>query len=327
LILLVNELARLGIRQTIISRPGSPLEQVLLEMPRIRILSARSHLIDWITYGGASVFHAHEARAAYWAGVRGNLMRTPYIVTRRVINPLSMSRITRFIYRNAAEIVGVSEAVCRLTESDCGRAGLCIYDAHQELLPDPGNTERIRKALGGSPIIGQVAALVDFRKGQSASIAAFRIIKKRYPDAQLVLLGTGPDEERLRQLAERIEGVVFPGYRDDIADWMAALDLILHPSTGGALESSLLDAMHLGVPIVANRVGGIPEIARHNETALLVDLGDVNGLANAALRLLADAELRARLAEAGRHFADDFSPAAMAEAYLSLYRQIACTAR
>lgn len=169
--------------------------------------------------------------------------------------------------------------------------------------------------------------MVDARKGQSASIAAFAIIKERFASARLVLLGTGPDEARLKQTAAGTEGVIFAGYRGDIADWMAALDLVIHPSTRGALESSLLDAMHLGIPIVANRVGGIPEIARHEETALLVELGDVSGLAASAIRVLADNDLRQRIVVGGRRFADTLSPAAMADAYMQLYGEIISAGR
>jgi glycosyltransferase involved in cell wall biosynthesis len=244
---------------------------------------------------------------------------TPYVVTRRVLNPLSRTAFAARAYGSATSLVGVSNAVCDLIERETGRPATRILDAHRELKPNSNEVERIRGQIAGGPIIGQVAALKMDRKGQHHLIAAFRQIKIRFPDARLLLLGTGPDEAELRRQAEAVGGVLFAGQQSNIADWTAALDLVAYPSKMDALASSLLDAMHLGIPIVANRVGGIPEIAEHGVSALLVDYGDIDGLAAAAIRLLENPSLRQRQVQAAQAFVAHLGPVAMAAEYLRIY--------
>lgn len=285
------------------------------------MLPARNPYLDWVRVGDGDVLHAHEARAAYWAGLRGAAFARPYVITRRVLNPLSHSRLTRRVHAGAAAVVGVSRAVCELIGSDSAREGVCIHDAHQDLVCDPDRVREIRQSLGGGPIIGQVAALVDHRKGQSAAIAAFARLRERFAGARLVFVGEGPDRALLEEKARGIEGIVFAGYREDVANWTGALDLVVYPSARDALASSLLDAMHLGVPVVANRVGGIPEIARHEDTALLTTPGDVDALSTAMAALLEDAALRGRIVGNARRLAATLGADAMAEAYLAVYRK------
>lgn len=173
LVLLVEALARKGVHQQVLCRQNSGLHEALCCFEGIEMLPARNPYLDWVRVGDGDVLHAHEARAAYWAGLRGAAFARPYVITRRVLNPLSHSRLTRRVHAGAAAVVGVSRAVCELIGSDSAREGVCIHDAHQDLVCDPDRVREIRQSLGGGPIIGQVAALVDHRKGQSAAIAAF----------------------------------------------------------------------------------------------------------------------------------------------------------
>lgn len=322
LLLLAGQLAEMGVPQAVLCRRGDGLHDAVLEMPGVQVIAVRHHLIDGLRPCPASVYHAHEARASYWAAIASLISGTPYVITRRVPNPLSGNVLTRKVYRNASALVGISTAVCESVKRDTGRDATLIYSTHRDLSPDPDEVRRIRGEIGGGPVIGQVGALVDSHKGQSVSIAAFERIRAEHPGAKLVFLGAGADEAELRGKAQGPGNIVFAGHRENIADWMAAFDLLLHPAYEEGLGSSLLDAMHLGIPIVASRVGGIPEIAVDGDSALLVEAGNPETLAEAALSLIGNRELRERIVAGGHRVADRHGAHAMARAYLGLYESI-----
>jgi glycosyltransferase involved in cell wall biosynthesis len=119
-----------------------------------------------------------------------------------------------------------------------------------------------------------------------------------------------------------MDNVSFEGFTDCLGDYLAALDLFAYPSNFEGLGSVLLDAMHASLPIVASRVGGIPEIVSHGENGLLVEAGNSAALAAAILQLSEDAGLRQRLATNARQCADAYAPAEMARQYAALYTRI-----
>jgi Glycosyltransferase len=117
-------------------------------------------------------------------------------------------------------------------------------------------------------------------------------------DAVLVLFGSGPEEAMLRERAGA--NVRFTGTVNDRAAIYRAIDILALPSRFEGLPMTVLEAMASGVPVAASSVDGVREIATDGETALLFESGDAAGLRGALEQLQADAELRTRLAEAGR---------------------------
>ena len=118
------------------------------------------------------------------------------------------------------------------------------------------------------------------------------------------------------------------GTVDDVPSLLAASDVGLLSSVSEGIPLFLIEAMASGVPVVATRVGGIPEVVDHEQQGLLVPSGDAEALAAALGRLRSDAELRTALAEAGPQRARDrFSLEAMLAAYSELYDDLAGSIR
>ena len=125
-------------------------------------------------------------------------------------------------------------------------------------------------------------------------LQAFAMFNKQRPAAKLLLVGDGPLRERLvAQVAQLglVNDVVFAGSRPDVADLHKAMDLFVFPSRNEALGIALLEAMYSGLPVVATKIGGIPEVVKDGETGLLVDSEDVEGLAQAMQSLYENPEL------------------------------------
>lgn len=135
-------------------------------------------------------------------------------------------------------------------------------------------------------------------------LRAFARIRAALPRAHLTVAGSGPENQALHRLAAHLQiedAVDFCGRQDNdrMAERFRHADVLLNASLADNMPISLLEAMASGVPIVTSNVGGIPYVVKHDETALLVPARSPQAMAEAALRLAADAALRARLREAG----------------------------
>jgi len=180
----------------------------------------------------------------------------------------------------------------------------------------------LRKDIGGALLIGQVGAMVDEHKGQRVLLEAARLVAARNAGIRVLLVGGGRDESELRTLASDLSNVRFAGWVDNIGDYYAAMDVLAFPSRYEALGSAILEGMSFGLPVVASRVDGIPEIVRDNVDGFLVPVNDSLALAERILELAADPVLRQRLGEKARARAQQFSVRRMMLQYLDLYREL-----
>jgi len=162
-----------------------------------------------------------------------------------------------------------------------------------------------RKDLGiptKGPVIGTVGRLVPI-KGHEWLVRAVPHVVAEFPAACFVFVGDGPLRDELRQLGEALgvaSHLVFLGMRQDIPECLAALDLFVFPSLNEGMGRALVEAMAAGLPVIATRVGGIPDVVVDGETGVLVPPGDELALAAAVLALLQDPERMGAFGEAAR---------------------------
>ena len=177
----------------------------------------------------------------------------------------------------------------------------------------------------GEPVIGAVTRFYP-AKGIRYLLDAFAIVLGTHPRARLVLVGQGPQEAELRARCDALgiaARVVFAGFRRDAETYVGGFDVAAVPSIEEGFGLVALEALAVGVPVVASRVGGLPDIVRDGETGLLVPPADPDALAAALLRLLGDPELRARFGTAARIDVQRFSLDAYASRLTEIYRELA----
>ena len=136
------------------------------------------------------------------------------------------------------------------------------------------------------------------------ALRAFARLRAAVPDARLSIAGSGPELANLRSVSRSLgiaEAVRFLGRldRDAVVALYADADLMLNPSRVDNMPNSVLEGLACGLPVVSTRAGGVPFIVRDEASALLVDVGDDEAMAAAALRIIRDAELAQRLAATG----------------------------
>ena len=184
----------------------------------------------------------------------------------------------------------------------------------------------IRARLGWDrheKIILMVAVMRD-GKGHDDLLGAFGSIRKTVDCARLVFAGDGPLRAPLEAIAKPFgDEVRFLGERTDVAELMAAADVLALPSLSEALPTVLLEAAAAGLPAVASAVGGVPEIIENGQSGYIVPPGDRHSLSEAIIGILADPALSARMGGFARDLAKErFTVAHQARNTLDVYRQV-----
>lgn len=231
----------------------------------------------------------------------------------RALLPARYRRMVGWTDRWAQAIVVNSAFVQRsLVEQEripASRVHLCYNGLDpSQFPPAPSPAGPFRGSSG--PVIGTLAALRP-EKGLPVLLEAFAHVHRKWPQAQLLIVGRGEVEAELRRLAAELgvaHAMRIEPAASNAAAWLHCLDIFVLPSYSEAFSNSLMEAMACALPVVASRVGGNPELVSECETGLLFPPGDAGALAERLLTLLDHPELRARLAcAASERIRRDFS--------------------
>jgi len=273
---------------------------------------------------GAEVIHAHASQAHTFAALSTIATRRHLVVTRRVdFMPKSIWK-----YRRCARVVAVSQAIAGILRS----AGIpderiaVIHDGIDPARFAQADAVRGRKALGlagGDEFVLCVAAYED-HKDHATLLSAWERLAPTHPRIHLMLAGEGSLRPALAARAAALPRVRLLGFRDDIPDLQAAARAFVLTSHLEGLGTAVMDAMCCGLPVVATRAGGIPELVTDEVDGLLAPVRDAAAVAEQLGRLLADPALGARLGAAAKATAAQrFHASTMVDAYVDLYDRIA----
>ncbi len=147
--------------------------------------------------------------------------------------------------------------------------------------------------------IGRMTAI----KNTEDVLNAFKVLRERGVDATLCMVGDGPDREQLERRAHELEimrDTLFLGYQHDVAPLYAAFDALVLPSSNEGTPVSVIEALAARTPVVATRVGGVPDVVREGKDGFLVETGDVESLADRLAQLASDPALRDRMGATAR---------------------------
>lgn len=178
-------------------------------------------------------------------------------------------------------------------------------ELEERVAPDRNGRAESRRYLGIPDdrfAVGWIGRMTGVKRTDDV-LLAFKHLRDTGVDACLCLVGDGPDRTQLEQRAHEL-GVVrdtfFLGYQEDVAPFYAAFDALVLPSGNEGTPVSAIEALAAGRPVVATRVGGVPDVVRDGEDGFLVEAGATAELADRLARLARDPELRRRMGEEGR---------------------------
>jgi len=321
--LLIRGLATENVRQALVARRHGELARRFADVAvEVREVAGNILSVARATHGAALV-HVHEGRSVYGAYLRSLLSGTPYVITRRVNNPIRQHYFAHRAYRRAACVAAVARQVGDVVRAYDGAVRVrVIHSGSSGLAVDAARTAAIRAAFPGKFIVGHVGALDNGQKGQEYIIRVARELEQTHRDLQFLLVGGGANEAQLKAAAAGLTNLAFTGHVDNVGDYLAALDLFILPSNREGIGSILLDAMEQSLPVIASRVGGVPDIVHHGENGLLIEPARPDQLRDAILELRAAPERRRALGARGREFAKAFTAETMWRKYLELYESL-----
>lgn len=235
--------------------------------------------------------------------------------------------ITRFSIAQSDAVTAVSRY---LAEETCRAFGHCDVEVipnfinSHEYCRRPNSSLRATLAPPAQPIIIHVS---NFRpvKRIGDCIHALALIRKSIP-ARLVMCGDGPERKMAEALAAEYgltEEVVFVGQVPNISEYLGVADLLLLPSETESFGLAALEAIASEVPVIATRVGGLPEVVVNGKHGFLVDVGDTEAIADRAIELLGNEELRREMGRKGRAWAlDEYNTERVIPQYVALYERV-----
>lgn len=338
--MLLDGLAQKGIQTTLVCPPDSAVSTavdtrainvVTLPMRGDLDVSFAGRFSRWLKQSQPDLVHVHSRRGAdLWGGRAAHRVGVPAVLTRRVDNP-ELPLLGALKYRVYKRVIAISEAIRQQLIMD-GVGAERIRVVRSVIQPEDCQPDWSRgqflEAFGLAKEHKVVVCAAQFisRKGHTDLLEAWLAVVKACPQARLVLLGQGPEEQTLRAAVQQagLESTVqFAGFRKDLRHFLGRADVLVHPALKEGLGICLLEAQAASVPVVASRAGGIPEAVSEQDSALLVPPGNPAALAEALCLLLVDSDLRARMGAAGfTYVSQNFSPEVMVSGNLDVYQEL-----
>jgi glycosyltransferase involved in cell wall biosynthesis len=319
--LLARGLASAGYPQVVVARRHGQLAKRLSD-GQVELRQVRGNPVSAaLATGDADIVHVHDGRSIYVAWLRQKMSGTPYVITRRVNNPIGTHVLARRVYRDAFCVAGVSSDIGEIVgRYDAGIRRAVIHSASSGFVPNPDQVAKIRARFPGKFLVGHVGALDNVQKGQEFIIQVAKDLARTHPEIQFLLVGGGDDEAMLKALASGLSNLEFTGFVNNVGDYLAAFDLFILPSNKEGIGGILLDAMDQSLPVIASRVGGLHEIVHDEENGILIEPASPGQLKSAILKLRDQPELMKQFGARGREIASGYSADAMCRKYLEIYR-------
>ncbi len=338
---LLRHVAAAGQRQTLAADPAGELWRVAAARGIVLVpLPVRNHfdVLAGLRLGRLlvreryDIVHFHTARAHALSAFLGPFGSARRVVTRRMDYRPRGGPYARWLYNRAVDAVvaisgGVREA---LVSAGVDPARIRVIASGVEFERYQACDERRPSARAGYGVKGDVPVLaivgaLEPRKGHAVLLEA--LARLRRPEVRVLCAGAGSLRAELAGQCARLgltEQVVFLGRLDEVTSLLAAADVVVMPSLQEGLGVAVLEALAAARPVIASRVGGLPEVLGEGAAGVLVPPGDGAALAAAIDGLLRDPARARALGAAGRErVRSRFSMATMAEATLALYRTLA----
>lgn len=306
-------------------------------------LGALIQLFFVVREGHYDVVHCHTSKAGFLGRIAGYLNRTAVIVYSPhgnifygYFNPLTTALFT-FLEGLAASFTHKIVTLTNIEIEEYLRRNIgrseqftAIYNGVDDryFIRHRTSRVRLRRSLGLKPtskVIITTGRLTPV-KGIDDLLRAFKAVADAIPNVFLLVVGEGPEEERLKALAERLDikgKVIFLGWRDDVDRLLECADIFALSSRNEGFGLSIVEAMGKGLPVVATCVGGVPEVVIHGKTGITVPPSDIHAMSSAIIKILRNRKYGTEIAKNASVFArGHFTIRKMVEDTEALYYHI-----
>jgi glycosyltransferase involved in cell wall biosynthesis len=333
---------RRGFKTWMICQPGSAMEEYCGKkaLPYHSINFA--HELDFISgidtariarMYGADILQLHSGHSVSW-GLWAKLFnpKLKLVATRRVDFSIRKNLIASLKYKTSLinRIVCISKKIYDIMILDgINPAKLTIINSGIDLTKFDNHkiTTNFRAKWGipeNSVLVGTIAAFAGHKDYPNLLDAAAKILNKN-KDVRFMFVGEGELLNNMKEYARELkvdEKVIFTGFQNNVGDCLKAFDIFVLASKKEGLGTSVLDAMASGLPVVATKAGGIPEMIEHTKNGLLVPVHNSDALAQALIELIDDSSLRESLAYNAKKAVSNYDINHTIERYIDLYKEL-----
>jgi glycosyltransferase involved in cell wall biosynthesis len=281
---------------------------------------------------GIEVLHTHSSVDSWVASIAGKWAGVPVLVRTRHISVPTKTHGLNKVYALPDAVITTGEQIRQTLIK-----GYHLAEDHVFSIPTGVDTDRfsprppnlgLKKELGlpDEVLVITLAAVLRAQKRHELVVAAAPAILKKYPQVRFLFVGEGPRRTLIEEELRRLQMAPFflmTGHRDDIPEVLSLTDIGLIASQAEGVPQFLLQAMAMAKPMVATRVGGIPDIIEDGVNGLLIPPEDPERLAEAVIRILDDKAYAARMGQQARGLiAGRYTAAQMAEKVYEIYLEV-----
>lgn len=292
--------------------------------PGVLLKIARS-VTDIVKRENISLIHTHHRMAAFYVEILRLYKKCLFFETAHNVYQDKI-KLVEFTYRHA-NVIACGEMVKKNLTDVYHIPAERIDVVHNAVKPFEADIsdDFLIKSLKeqGKFVIGNVGRLSE-QKGMEYYIKAVPMVVDKHPEARFLIIGEGPDEHKLKKLAESLgvdKYVYFTGYRSDVQNLMSQLDLVVLSSLWEGLPLTAIEAISVGKAMVATAVGGTVEVIQDGVTGRLVEPKNPSQLAEKILWMIEHPELVRQMHQnAKQRFLTDFSFSALAQGYIDCYQ-------
>jgi glycosyltransferase involved in cell wall biosynthesis len=315
-----------GVRAGALAEAGVPVSVLVGGLAKRRVSGRYGRALRrLIQEHRPAVVHAHLYASAAAAVLATRGLSVPIVLTEHTEAPWrgrTARAVSRLVYRRVDHVIAVSSAIRNALVGAYGVPPGRV----DVLLPATTTPTAVARCGTGAPggVVGVVGRLVP-EKGVDVFLGAAALVTSVVPSARFVVIGDGPLraalEERVDSLGLR-GAVTFTGFRPDAPQLIAGLDVLVVPSRSDGSPLVVCEAMAAGIPVVASRVGGLPDLVAHGDSGLLVRPEDVEDLARTLVSLLMDPAGAQALGLRGRQLAEGRSHARLVDRMTEVYAAV-----
>jgi glycosyltransferase involved in cell wall biosynthesis len=306
------------------------VKRLVAEIQRVRPHIVHTHTAKAGAVGRLAALMAGDARPPILVHTfHGHVLRGYFDPVRTEI----FRETEKFLARHTTRLVAVGPEV----RDDLVSLGVAPPESFSVIrlgidlehrLADAGDGSELRRLFGIPAdrfVVGWIGRMTGIKRVPDV-LATFRLLLDQGVDAQLVLVGDGPERGQLEQRALELgitRRTLFAGYQREIAPYFGLFDAFLLPSGNEGTPVVAMESLATETPVVATRVGGVPDVVRDGVDGFLAEAGDVASLAGRLAELARDPELRSRFGAAGReHVVPRYRVSRLVDDVDALYREL-----
>ncbi|MBN3039332.1 MAG: glycosyltransferase family 4 protein [Candidatus Omnitrophica bacterium] len=299
-----------------------------------KLLAVLSRLTKIVLENKIDMLHAHTRVTQVLAQLLSQKTKVPYVTTcHGFFKPRAFRKAFPCWGRHC---IAISEAVREHLVNDLKVKKECVSVVHNGVEIERFSREKVDQEQkgrfkkdfgldGGAVVIGTIARLSSI-KGQCYLISAMKLILEQEPKARLLLVGDGPEKERLLAQVKELgieSSVSFSPSTFDTSIPLSCMDVFVFPSLLEGLGLAIIEAQAMGLPIVASDVGGVYTLVKDGINGFLVRPQEPQGIADAVLKLIRDKELAKRFGQQGKHQVEEsFNLSQMVDGIEQVYERM-----